>query len=84
MEPNEFSLKLMKLSMDLQNMPKKKQQAFTKLLYATKIAAEAGLTQEQIQLIVVSAVQIEKNPELKQLFSILTGEFNINPDDDYQ
>ena len=83
MEPNEFSLKLMKLSMDLQNMPKKKQQAFTKLLYATKIAAEAGLTQEQIQLIVVSAVQIEKNPELKQLFSILTGELNINPDDDF-
>ena len=48
-------------------MPKKKQQAFTKLLYATKIAAEAGLTQEQIQLIVVSAVQIEKNPELEKL-----------------
>ena len=42
------------------------------------------MTQEEIQLIVVSSVQIAKNPEIKQLFSILTGEIDINPDDDFQ
>jgi|TARA_R100000081_G_C4803983_1_gene166142 hypothetical protein len=84
MDANEFSEKLMKLSMDLQTWPQSKQRAFTELLYATKKAYELGMTQEEIQLIVVSSIQIVKNPEIKQLFSILTGEFDINPDDDFQ
>jgi len=84
MDANEFSEKLMKLSMDLQTWPQSKQKAFTELLYAAKKAYELGLTQEEIQLIVVSAVQIASNPEIKQLFSILTGEFQIDPEDDYQ
>ena len=84
MDANEFSEKLMRLSMDLQTWPQSKQKAFTELLYAAKKAFEIGMTQEEIQLIVVSAVQIAKNPEIKQLFSILTGEFDINPDDDFQ
>ena len=84
MDANEFSEKLMKLSMDLQTWPQSKQKAFTELLYASKKAFEKGLTQEEIQLIVVSAVQIAKNPDIKQLFSVLTGEFEINPDDDFQ
>tara|TARA_A100001391_G_scaffold154789_1_gene112585 strand:- start:10 stop:264 length:255 start_codon:yes stop_codon:yes gene_type:complete len=84
MKADEFSEKLMKLSMDLQTWPQSKQKAFTELLYAAKKAFEIGMTQEEIQLIVVSAVQIAKNPEIKQLFSILTGEFDINPDDDFQ
>ena len=84
MNSDEFSEKLMKLSMDLQSWPQSKQKAFTELLYAAKKAYEIGMTQEEIQLIVVSAVQIAKNPEIKQLFSILTGEFDINPDDDFQ
>lgn len=84
MDANEFSEKLMKLSMDLQSWPQSKQKQFTELLYAAKKAYELGLTQEEIQLIVVSAVQIASNPEIKQLFSILTGEFQIDPEDDYQ
>ena len=43
-----------------------------------------GMTNEEIQLIVVSAVQISANPEIKQLLAILTGEINIDPEDDYQ
>ena len=84
MDANEFSEKLMRLSIDLQSWPKSKQKAFTELLYAAKKAFEIGLSQEEIQLIVVSAVQIAKNPDIKQLFSVLTGEFDINPDDDFQ
>ena len=84
MDANEFSEKLMKLSIELQGWPQSKQRQFTELLYAAKKAFEIGMTQEEIQLIVVSAVQIAKNPEIKQLFSILTGEFDIKPDDDYQ
>ena len=84
MDANEFSEKLMRLSMDLQTWPQSKQKQFTELLYAAKKAYEIGMTQEEIQLIVVSALQIAKNPEIKQLFSILTGEIDINPDDDFQ
>lgn len=84
MDANEFSEKLMKLSMDLQSWPQSKQKAFTELLYAAKKAYELGMSQEEIQLIVVSAVQIAKNPEIKQLFSILTGQIDVNPDDEYQ
>lgn len=84
MDANEFSEKLMRLSMELQTWPQSKQKAFTELLYAAKKAYELGMTSEQIQLIVISSVQIAKNPEIKQLFSILTGEININPDDDFQ
>jgi len=84
MDAKEFSEKLMRLSMDLQTWPQPKQKAFTELLYAAKKAYELGMTQEEIQLIVVSAIQISANPEIKQLFSILTGEFDINPDDDFQ
>lgn len=84
MNANEFSEKLMRLSMDLQTWPQSKQKAFTELLYAAKKAYELGMSQEEIQLVVVSAVQISANPEIKQLFSILTGEIDINPDDDFQ
>lgn len=84
MNANEFSEKLMKLANDLQSWPKSKQRQFTELLYASKKAFEVGLTEEEIQLIVVSAVQIVRNPELKQLFSILTGEFDIDLNDDFQ
>ena len=84
MDANEFSEKLMRLSMELQTWPQSKQKAFTELLYAAKKAYELGMTNEEIQLIVVSAVQISANPEIKQLFAILTGEIDINPEDDYQ
>ena len=84
MDAKEFSDKLMRLTIDLQSWPQSKQKAFTELLYASKKAYELGISQEQIQLIVVSAIQISANPEIKQLFSILTGEMDINPDDDFQ
>tara|TARA_Y100000592_G_scaffold95983_1_gene163580 strand:+ start:558 stop:812 length:255 start_codon:yes stop_codon:yes gene_type:complete len=84
MDANEFSEKLMRLSMELQTWPISKQKAFTELLYAAKKAYELGMTSEEIQLIVVSAVQISANPEIKQLFSILTGEIDIDPKDEYQ
>ena len=84
MDPNEFSEKLMKLSQDLQDWPKSKQKQFTELLYAAKKAYEMGMTVEEIQIIVVSAIQISSNPDMKQLFSILTGEIDLNPNDDFQ
>lgn len=84
MDANEFSEKLMRLSMDLQSWPKHKQELFTKLLYASKQAFEGGMTQEEVQLVVVSAIQIASNPDIKQLFSILTGQIDFNPNDEFQ
>jgi len=84
MDSEEFSAKLMKLSMELQEASKEKQKAFSQLFYAAKQALDGGYTQEEIQIIVVTAIQIGTNPELKQLFSILTGQIDINPEDDYQ
>jgi alkylhydroperoxidase/carboxymuconolactone decarboxylase family protein YurZ len=84
MDPNEFSEKLMKLSMDIQNASRDKQKAFAKLFSNAKEALEKGFTQEEIQIIVVTAFQVQTNPELKQLWSILMGQFEIDPDDDYQ
>ena len=84
MDPNEFSEKLMKLSMDIQNAPQEKQKAFAKLFTYAKEALENGFTQEEIQIIVVTAFQVSINPELKQLWSILMGSFNIDPNDHFQ
>jgi|9_EtaG_2_1085328.scaffolds.fasta_scaffold194599_2 transcription elongation factor len=84
MEASEFSEKLMKLSMDLQNAPLEKQKAFAKLFTFTKEALEKGFTQEEVQIIVVTTFQIQSNPQLKQLWSILMGQFEIDPNDEFQ
>ena len=84
MDPNEFSEKLMKLSTEVQNAPRDKQRAFAKLFAAAKEGLEKGFSQEEIQIIVVTAIQVQTNPQLKQLYSILMGEFDVNPDDDFQ
>jgi len=84
MDANEFSEKLMKLSIEIQNAGTEKQKAFAKLFTFTKQALEKGFTFEEIQLIVVTAQQVTINPELKQLWSILMGQFDIDPEDDYQ
>tara|TARA_A100001391_G_C4983092_1_gene255889 strand:- start:190 stop:444 length:255 start_codon:yes stop_codon:yes gene_type:complete len=84
MNSEDFSTKLMKLAMDLQNMQKPKKDAFSQLFYAAKLALDKGFTQEEIQIIVVTAIQISTNPELKQLFSILMGQLQAEPDGDYQ
>ena len=84
MDQNEFSEKLMKLSMDIQNAPQEKQKAFAKLFTFTKQALEKGFTFEEVQLIVVTAQQVSMNPELKQLWSILMGTVELDPEDDYQ
>ena len=84
MNADEFSDKLMKLSIEIQNSSQAKQKAFAKLFTYTKEALENGFTQEEIQIIVVTAFQIQTNPQLKQLWSILMGQFEIDPDDDYQ
>ncbi len=84
MDTNEFSEKLMKLSMDLQNASQEKQRAFAKLFSYTKEALENGFTQEEIQIIVVTAFQVQTNPELKQLWSILMGTIKIDPKDEFQ
>lgn len=84
MDANEFSEKLMKLSMDLQNASQSKQKAFAKLFSNVKEALENGFTKEEIQIIVVTAFQISSNPDLKQLWSILMGQFEIDPNDEFQ
>ena len=84
MDANEFSEKLMKLSMEIQNAPQDKQKAFARLFTYSKEALEKGFTQEEIQIIVVTAFQIQTNPELKQLWSILMGSFEIDPEDEFQ
>ena len=84
MDPNEFSEKLMKLSMDLQNASQSKQKAFAKLFTYTKEALESGFSQEEIQIIVVTAFQVSTNPELKQLWGLLMGNFEIDPKDEFQ
>ena len=84
MDPGEFSEKLMKLSIEIQGAGKEKQKAFAKLFTFTKQALEKGFTFEEVQLIVVTAQQVSTNPELKQLWSILMGQFEIDPEDDYQ
>ena len=84
MDSGEFSEKLMKLTMTIQSATPEKQKAFAKLFAFTKEALEEGFTFEEIQMIVVTAQQISTNPDLKQLWSILMGQFEINPDGDYQ
>tara|TARA_B100000212_G_scaffold313538_1_gene266512 strand:+ start:524 stop:778 length:255 start_codon:yes stop_codon:yes gene_type:complete len=84
MDANEFSEKLMKLSMDLQNCSEEKQKAFASLFTIAKEAYKIGFTQEEIQIIVVTAMQVQTNPELNRLWSILMGQFQIDPNDDFQ
>jgi hypothetical protein len=84
MDPGEFSEKLMKLSMDIQDAGPEKQKAFARLFSFTKSALEKGFTFEEVQMIVVTAQQVQTNPELKQLWSILMGQFEIEPEDEYQ
>ena len=62
MDPNEFSEKLMKLSLEIQNAGQEKQKAFARLFTNAKNALEKGFTQEEIQIIVVTAFQIQSNP----------------------
>jgi len=84
MDPTEFSEKLMKLSMDIQEAGPEKQKAFAKLFTFTKNALEKGFSFEEVQLIVVTAQQVQTNPELKQLWSILMGQFELDPEDEFQ
>ena len=62
MDPNEFSEKLMKLSLEIQNAGQEKQKAFARLFTNAKNALEKGFTQKEIQIIVVTAFQIQSNP----------------------
>jgi hypothetical protein len=84
MNTNEFSEKLMKLSLEIQEASEEKQKAFAKLFSFTKNALDKGFTFEEVQIIVVTAQQVTTNPELRQLWSILMGQFQIDPDDDFQ
>ena len=84
MDASEFSEKLMKLSIEIQGASQEKQKAFAKLFSFTKHALEKGFTFEEVQLIVVTAQQVSTNPELKQLWSILMGSFEIDVNDDFQ
>jgi len=84
MEPGEFSEKLMKLSIDIQKAGPEKQKVFAKLFAFTKSALEKGFTFEEVQMIVVTAQQVQTNPELKQLWSILMGQFDVDPEEEYQ
>ena len=84
MNANEFSEKLMKLSLEIQNAPRDKQKAFAALFSNAKQALEKGFTQEEVQIIIVTAFQVQTNPELRQLWSILMGQFEIDPDEEYQ
>jgi len=84
MDPGEFSEKLMKLSMDIQDAGPEKQKAFARLFSFTKNALEKGFTFEEVQMIVVTAQQVQTNPELKQLWSILMGQFDVDPEEEYQ
>lgn len=84
MNTNEFSEKLMKLSLEIQEASEEKQKAFAKLFSFTKNALDKGFTFEEVQIIVVTAQQVTTNPELRQLWSILMGQFEIDPDDDFQ
>ena len=84
MNAGEFSEKLMKLSLEIQEAGPEKQKAFARLFTVTKDALEKGFTFEEIQLIVVTAQQVSTNPELSQLWSRLMGQFEIDPDDEFQ
>ena len=84
MDSKEFSDKLMELSTTIQSASKEKQKAFALLFSRAKDATDAGFTQEEIQMIALTAHQIATNPNLKQLWSILMGSFDIDPKDDFQ
>tara|TARA_R110002074_G_scaffold399414_1_gene592619 strand:- start:171 stop:425 length:255 start_codon:yes stop_codon:yes gene_type:complete len=83
MDNGEFSEKLMKLSLMIQDASPEKQKAFSHLFLKAKEAIDQGFTQEDLQIIIVTAYQISTNPQLKQLYSILMGEFDINPEGDF-
>ena len=84
MDTSEFSEKLMKLSIEIQEAGPEKQKAFAKLFTFTKNALEKGFTFEEVQIIVVTAQQVSNNPELKQLWSLLMGQYELDPNDDFQ
>ena len=45
--------------------------------------AESGFTQDQLQTIVVTAYQCYVNPQLKQLFDLLIGQIDIDPNEEF-
>tara|TARA_Y100001937_G_scaffold126618_1_gene196336 strand:+ start:1896 stop:2153 length:258 start_codon:yes stop_codon:yes gene_type:complete len=79
-----FSDKLMELTKILQQANESDRQNFGMLFMSANKLAESGFSQEQLQLIAITAYQCHKNPELKQMFNLLMGVAQTPPDDDYQ
>jgi hypothetical protein len=78
-----FSDKLMDLTKLLQESNKEQRNQFGMIFMAANKLAESGFTQEQLQLIVITAYQCNVNPQLKQMFKLLMGGMDIDPNDEY-
>jgi hypothetical protein len=78
-----FSDKLMGLTKLLQESNKEQQKHFGLLFMAANKLAESGFTQEQLQLIAITAFQCHDNPQLKQMFQLLMGGMEIDSNGEY-
>ena len=79
-----FSDKLMEITKLLQSSDELEKKLFGELFMIANKMAESGFTQDQLQTIVITAYQCYANPQLKQLFDILLGQIEIDPNEEYQ
>jgi len=78
-----FSDKLMELTKLLQSSDELERKLFGELFMTANKMAESGFTQDQLQTIVVTAYQCYANPQLKQLFDLLLGQIDIDPNEEF-
>ena len=78
-----FSDKLMGLTKLLQGSSQEQQKHFGLLFMAANKLAQSGFSQEQLQLIAITAYQCHANPQLKQMFKILMGDIEIDENGEY-
>ena len=78
-DDKSFSDKLMELTNLLQESDEEKQRQFAQLFGAAAKLAEGGFTQEQLQMIAITAYQCTTNPQLKQMYNLLMGNIKLDP-----
>tara|TARA_B110000495_G_C22639792_1_gene379951 strand:+ start:94 stop:351 length:258 start_codon:yes stop_codon:yes gene_type:complete len=78
-----FSDKLMEITKLLQSSDELEKKLFGELFMIANKMAESGFTQDQLQTIVITAYQCYANPQLKQLFDILLGQIEIDPNEEF-
>ena len=69
----------MELTTLLEESDAEKQTHFAQLFSAAAKLAEGGFSQEQLQMIAITAYQCTTNPQLKQMYNLLMGNVKLDP-----